>query len=145
MTLVLALRTLLAVHTFDVEIGASSLQASEHLAASLEKTHSVMIYFMSRTEEYSARTDQLKTNSTTRIYRNCGADCRMFMASLVRHLSQATPSNCLAGQESVLIEMGAEPPILYSHSGKLIEYEGACYVSKENVNRILKSPEFLFH
>lgn len=126
------------------QANASGKAAADHLASLLEDASTVSFYFVSRTGNYSLHGDQFKDESTTRIYRNCGNNCRSFMREIISHLEQATLAECSPGQQNVLIEVGREGSLLYSYSGRMIEVDGKCYFNDQGIGDTIKSPEFLF-
>ena len=119
--------------------------AAGRLANTLEKVNSVSFYFVSRTGNYSLREDKLKTESSIKIYRNCGNNCRRFMDEIISHLGRATLANCSTGQENILIDLGNSESIIYSHSGRMIEFEGKCYFNEKGIDSTIKSSKFLFN
>ncbi|MBS0194661.1 MAG: hypothetical protein JSR34_10470 [Proteobacteria bacterium] len=114
--------------------------AADHLAAAFNNTRSISFYFLSQTDDYSLSATQLKAASTIRIYRACGRDCENYMRDVVVHLKQAVPLKCRSGQQNVLIETGSGVKVLYSYSGRLIEFEGNCYFNQKSVDEILSRP-----
>ncbi|MBS0211589.1 MAG: hypothetical protein JSR26_00225 [Proteobacteria bacterium] len=118
--------------------------AADHLAAALQKVSYINFYFVSVTEDYALRGAQFKAASTTRIYRACGSNCSSYMAEVIAHLKQAVPAKCLPGQENVLIEIGNKMAVLYSYSGRMIQFEGRCYMNKAGINEVIEKPRFIF-
>ena len=119
--------------------------AASSLAEKLGKVSSVSFYFLSRTGEYDLKTDQFKAQSTIKIYRKCGNNCRQFMNDVVAHLRQARLTKCTSGQQNILIEAGKSAILLYSYSGRTIEFEGKCYFNRNGIDSTIKRTEFLFN
>lgn len=123
---------------------SDATDAASRLAAALQQVHSVSFYFVSRTGNYSLPAERLKASATVKVHRDCGNNCRKFMDAVISHLGQATLAKCLPGQQNALIEMEGEGAILYSYSGRMIEFEEKCYFNSRSINGTVKSTKFLF-
>ena len=119
--------------------------AASHLAATLEKVDSISFYFVSRTENYSFRGEKFKAESSIKIYRNCGNNCRRFMDEIVSHLKHSISANCSSGQQNIMIDLGRSGSIIYSYSGRMIEFDGRCYFNEKGIDSTIKSAKFLFN
>ena len=125
-------------------LGGDSGTAADRLATAIGKAHSVDFYFVSRTEEYVLRGQGFKAASSIRIHRECGANCKHFMDRVIVHLRQSAPTRCQPGQEDVLIEPDHGPSLLYSYSGRVIEFEGKCYLNRKGIQAVIQNADFLF-
>ena len=135
---------LLAGCTPAVQAGKDAQAAADHLAQALENTNSVSFYFVSRTGDYSLRGDEFKAESAIEVHRRCGADCKEFMRRVIRHLESGTLATCMPGQQNVLIEVGGAASLLYSYSGRMIEYSGKCYFNEKSIDSTIRSSSFIF-
>lgn len=125
--------------------GRGAQVSATQLAKILESVDHVSFYFLSRTERYSISESQLKDEASLKIYRRCGGNCANYMDAIVEHLSQSAPVKCIDGQQDVLIEIGDEATIMYSHSGRMAEFEGECYFNESGIRNTIKRQEFLFN
>ncbi|MGN7916891.1 hypothetical protein [Lysobacter sp. 22409] len=94
------------------QAGDAGRAASAELSKELRESSSVSVCYVSRTGEYSYTRDEIKEQSTLLIRRQCGGNCARLMGPVVQHLRDAVPSNCPAGQETVLIEIGGRSSIV---------------------------------
>lgn len=145
------LRTLILAFfvSYGLAFSAQSAVTGGHAAAvrlqgMLDTIDAVSFYFLTRTGEYSFDRKRFKKESTIRVYRSCGNNCRRFMREVITHLSGAAEAECLPGQQNVLIEVGDIEAILYSYSGRMIEFQGKCYFSEEGIDTTVRRTEFLF-
>ncbi|WP_282295026.1 hypothetical protein [Stenotrophomonas sp. PS02289] len=122
----------------------TSTEAAAALSTALKRADRLDIYFVSLTGEYSLQGQKLKDSSSIRIVRPCGANCEHLMRDVIAHLKAATPTPCAKGQENVLIEIGNEASILYSHGGRNISFEGSCYFNPTGVGTIIRRSDFIF-
>lgn len=114
------------------------------LGAIAGSVESVSFYMVASTGRYSLQGEAFKKASTLRVFRSCGGNCRMFLKPLLDHLSGATPGECPAGQENALVDIGGKATLVYSYSGKVIQVDGRCYLSKQSVGEILRRAGFFF-
>lgn len=122
----------------------SSQTAARHLEEELHKVSFIKFFFLSRTEKYSVKDNTFKEQSSLRIYRGCGNNCYMFMRSVISHLEKSTLSNCLPGQQNVLIEIGDKDRIIYSYFGHHIQYGGKCFHNAQSINGVIENSTFIF-
>ena len=128
----------------SAQAGSDVSAAANRLSSALDNAHAVNFYFVSQTEDHELRGEGFKTASSMKIYRACGGNCKRFMDRVIAHLKQALPVACRPGQEDVLIEPDSGRPLLYSYSGRVIEFEGKCYISKKSINSVIRNADFLF-
>lgn len=126
-----------------VEDGSSL--AARRLEDALRTEKSIAFYFVTRTGKYVLRGEDFKAASTTVINRRCGANCHGFMREVINHLRDSMEVACQSGQETTMIETGNGLVIIYSQSGRSIEFEERCYFNESGVNLIIKSPDFFFN
>lgn len=124
--------------------GGSSL-AARRLEDALRAEKSVEFYFVARTGDYVLRGEDFKAASTIVINRRCGANCHVFMREVISHLRDSMEVACQRGQETTMIETGNGLVIIYSQSGRSIEFEERCYFNESGVHLIVKSSDFLFN
>ena len=129
---------------------SASLDASEAqqsavalLESRLDKADHVEIFVLSRTGGYSYSNERLIEESGVKVYRKCGSNCRLFMKEVIEHFSSSVPAECIDGQQDVLIAIGSDDSLVYSHFGRFIRFDGACYFNEDGVRRILSSPDFI--
>lgn len=125
------------------QAGDAGRAASAELSKELRESSSVSIYYVSRTGKYSYTREEIKEQSTLLIRRQCGGNCARLMGPVVQHLRDAVPSNCPAGQQTVLIEMGGRSSIVYSHGGRSIQYRGKCYFGKTNIRQSIRKTKVI--
>lgn len=118
-------------------------EAAAQLSHELQRSSSVSIYYVSRTGEYSYSPQQIRDKSSLLIKRQCGSDCSRLMNPIVQHLQEAILSNCQTGQQSVLVEVDGQPSLVYSHSGRSVQYKGKCYFNKNNVRNSIKESDII--
>ncbi len=83
-------------------------------------------YTLTRTEDYDYGPAEFRKEATFHIYAYCGKGCAGYLNSFIDHLNAAHLSNCMKGQQNLLVEFG-DSEIFYSYSGRQILYEGKCY------------------
>lgn len=123
---------------------SSSRGASQKLNSSLHEIKHVEIYFLARTGTYSLSFDDFRRDATTRFYRKCGADCKNFMSAVVSHLEKSVAVVCRRGQQVALVDIGEKETLMYSYSGKIIEYDGQCYLNSVGIDKVIKTRHFMF-
>lgn len=128
-----------------VQADSGSQAAAFRLLEKIKKSDSVSFYFLSRTGDYSLNAEKFKDSASTKIHRKCAANCPQFMKAVVDHLKQAKSSNCVTGQQDLLVEVGGMASIFYSHSGRMIEFEGRCYFSQRGIGGLVKNSDFIFN
>lgn len=116
--------------------------AANRLSHALVDARFVELYFVSKTGGYDYSPVEIRRVASVRLRRECGRDCANLMAPVVSHLRNARGGGCQRGQQDVLIDLGDDAHILYSYSGRTIEYQGRCYFNPEGVRGILRSIEF---
>jgi hypothetical protein len=89
--------------------------------------------------------EQMRDAATTIIFRECGANCARWMRKVTEHLAQAFPTTCESGQENLLIEPSVGASIVYRQNGRLIEFDGNCFINPKSINRTIKDSAFLFN
>jgi len=119
--------------------------ASDVLAAQIDSVNYIEIFILSRTGDYSYANERIKKEAGTRILRKCGGNCQSFMRDVIKHLSDSVPAECVDGQQDVLIGIGADRSIVYSHSGRISRFERLCYFNERGIRSIITSPSFLFN
>lgn len=137
--------TIFAGCTSSARAERGARDPATELAKRLESVDHVSFYFLSRTERYSITESRLKEEANLKIYRRCGGNCASYMGAIVEHLSQSTSVKCLDGQQDVLVEIGDETTVVYSHSGRMARFEGECYFNESGIRNTIKRPEFLFN
>lgn len=144
-TLVVTLSLFIVTAEFS-KADTSAQVAGARLGDALEQVNFVKFYFVSRSGEYSFDKARVKSESTIRIYRSCGANCKNFMREVTAHLSTAREGKCLHGQQNLLIEVGSIETILYSYSGRMILFQGKCYFNNQRgIQKVIKNSDFLFN
>lgn len=118
--------------------------AAASLSAALDHVDRVAIHFVTRTGNYTLRGQAFKDAASLSITRRCGANCNQLMHEVVVHIQTATATTCTPGQENVLVEIGKETSLLYSHSGRNIEFEGKCYFNPTGIGTIVRQSDFIF-
>ena len=114
------------------------------LTTVLEKADYVSFYFLSRTGTYSLSESRFKKEAGIKIYRKCGSNCRSYMSDVIEHFENSVSAKCLPGQQDVLVELGGIETILYSHSGRMIEFDGKCFFNEKGIGHVIKRSNFLF-
>lgn len=116
------------------------------LTNELRNAREFWLYFVTRTEDYSLTIDQIKTQSSIRIYRRCGANCANTLNIVIQHLREAKPVTCLAGagMENVLLELSPGKHVVYSHAGRQVRVNGHCYLSGVSINKVLDQTGYIF-
>jgi hypothetical protein len=112
---------------------ASPKAAADIMSVSLASSEHFTFYFVSRTEDWVYDRAALKRESSIRFYRACGANCANTLGKVVDHLAHAKSTKCEPGQENVLLEIGSTDHVIYSNSGRMIHYRGACYYNPVGV------------
>lgn len=116
------------------------------LTDALHKSRNFWIYFITRTEDYSMTRDQIKAQSTIRIYRECGTNCANTLDVVVQQLRKAQPVICISGpgMENVLLELSSGKQVIYSHAGRQIKLNNNCYLSGASINKLLDRTDYIF-
>ena len=122
----------------------SPAEAADALVSILQRSKSVTFYFLSRSGHYDLLPDRFIRESTIRIERKCGNNCVSFMANVVAHLRESTASNCQVGQQAVMIEVDRGVVLIYSYSGRSIEYEGSCFFNPDGIASVIEKESFIF-
>ncbi len=131
--------TLMAIVLAD-----SSKDIVGHVQEALLHETTVSFYFVTRTEGRFTGSGQLKSASSISINRSCGRNCRAFMADVVMHLEESSPTKCSGGRENLLIEFG-DINLIYRESGRIVEVNGVCFFNEKSVIDIVRKDEFLFN
>ena len=113
-------------------------------ALTLEKTSTLDFYFVSQTGEYDFDEQDIISNSSIRVTRDCGNNCAMFMAPILEHLRNSVLTDCENGQQDILIRWGDNVSLVYSYSGRLIKFDQTCYFNENSIDEVLKRAEFFF-
>ena len=119
-------------------------EAALNFQQELEEVSEVRFFFLSRTGQYSVSSEQLIEESTVQILRRCGNNCVQFMKEIVDHLKASTLTNCELGQQNILIEWAEGASLVYSFSGRMIRFEGACYFNEHSIRSVIKGSGFIF-
>jgi len=124
------------VHDRDVVNLINELRSAKHF----------WLYFITRTEDYSLTSDQIKAQSSIRIYRECGANCANTLDVVVQHLREAKPIVCISGpgMENVLLELSSGEQVVYSHVGRQVKLNDHCYLSDSSINKVLDRTDYIF-
>lgn len=113
-------------------------QAAETLSLKLKEVNHVWFYFVARTEKYSYSDERIRKDSSVRLYRACGGNCRNVLAVVIDHMKASRSVKCLPGQQDVLIDIGDKDSVVYSHSGRIIRFEGKCYFNDKSIQGIVR-------
>ncbi|MBB4131838.1 hypothetical protein [Xanthomonas sp. 3075] len=121
-------------------------QDAVSLTKELRNSRHFWLYFVTRTEDYSLTNDQIKVQSTIRIYRVCGANCANTLDLVVQHLRNAQPIACIPGpgMENVLLELSSGEHVVYSHAGLQLKLNNHCYLSSISINKVLDQTNYIF-
>lgn len=124
------------VHGQDIISLENDLRSARHF----------WLYFVTRTEDYSLTSDQIKAQSTIRIYRECGANCANTLDVVVQHLREAQPVICISGpgMENALLELSSGEHVVYSHAGRQVKLNDHCYLSNISINKVLDQTGYIF-
>ena len=139
-----------ALSIFPTACSASPAEVHDRdvvdLIKKLRDTRHFWLYFITRTEDYSLTNDQVKAQSSVRIYRECGANCANTLDAVVQHLREAQPIVCISGpgMENVLLELSSGEQIVYSHAGRQVKFKGHCYLSSVSINKVLDQTNYIF-
>ena len=117
--------------------------AADAIEQQLRSSSSVSFYFVSRTENYDYDARKLQSEASVRVRRSCGANCHNFMEPVLASLRASKTSDCLPGQQDLLITFG-KSQLIYSYSGRHVMYEEQCYFNPASVHQFLKSDGFFF-
>jgi hypothetical protein len=116
---------------------------ADALSSAIGRASSVSIYMISRTEQYDYDVGRLRSEASVVMVRRCGGDCAHLFAPIVKHLRDAVEVRCSKGQQDVLIEAGMVQ-LIYSHSGRSIEFSGRCYFNGRSVKDVIKSIDLIY-
>lgn len=129
--------------TAAAKVGAK--EAAIHLEKALESADHVKLYFVAVTERYSLGVDEIKSKSSVRIYRACGANCALVLRPIVYHLKNSTPAVCRSGQQNLLVGIGGIDRVIYSYSGRMIYFDGRCFFNRNSINNLIELNSFIFN
>lgn len=132
------------VHSNTLYADAFAQRATVQFSSDLGAVNSVVVYFLSRTENYDLGKKEFKEKSTIRIFRKCGSNCSQFMKLFVDHLKDSKHVRCRSGQQNILLEFGKDGSVYYSYSGRVIEFRGECYVNARSLNESVRKAGFPF-
>jgi hypothetical protein len=126
-----------------VGCAAHAGSAADAIEQQLRSSSSVSFYFVSRTEDYDYDARKIQSEASVQVRRSCGANCHHFMEPVLASLRASKASNCLPGQQDLLIKFG-KSQLIYSYSGRQVMYEEQCYFNPASVHHLLKSDGFFF-
>jgi hypothetical protein len=109
-----------------LDLSSASTAPKQLLKTELEGSESVDFYTLTRTEDYDFGPAEFRKEATFHIYAYCGKGCAGYLNSFTDHLNAAHLSNCMKGQQNLLVEFG-DSEIFYSYSGRQALYKGNCY------------------
>jgi hypothetical protein len=119
-------------------------QAPDAVKTSLSQAKEVSIFVLSLSGKYDYDSAKIKENSDIFIRRRCGANCAYTFRPIIEHLAKSKPSNCLSGQQNLLIQIGDGEEIIYSQSGRMIMLGKKCYYNKNSINGLIRQPSLIF-
>ena len=117
----------------------------DQLTTKFSRSKSISFYFVNRTGKYALTETTLKEKATLTITRSCGNNCASFMAPITNLISKSSRVDCQPGQENVLITSDDDSNLLFSFSGRVLRYNGKCYLNSKGVNAIIQADGFLFN
>lgn len=118
--------------------GDGVLAAAHEVESALRSAEYLEGYFVNRTGTYSYSKEEIVKRASIRIYRACGANCANFARALLENMEKSAPTKCLDGQENVLIDIGGKLSLLYRQRGRLVEFEGKCFVNRQSINHLIE-------
>lgn len=133
--------------TLPVAAGADDepAKAATDLLEKIRRSDHFTLYIVTRTEKYSLSVDEIKSSSSIKIDRKCGANCTNVMSQVISHLKHSTQTQCQNDQQNILIEIGDIGEITYSHSGRMINFDGRCFFNKKSINNVIENSNFIFN
>lgn len=115
------------------------------LTLAISQARSVSFYYVNRTGNYDYSEKELMAQSTLRVFRDCGGNCKNFMSKVINHFKDSKKTTCLDGQQNLLIQLNGTEPIIYSYTGRMIKFNGKCYFNKTSVETITTESDFIFN
>lgn len=109
-----------------LDLSSPSTAPKKLLKIELERSEGMEFYTLTRAEDYDYGPAEFRKEATFRIYAYCGKGCAGYLNSFIDHLNAAHLSNCMKGQQNLLVELSGSE-VFYSYSGRQILYKGRCY------------------
>ena len=119
-------------------------QKGQELASSLRDVQAVQFYFFSRTGDWSYTVDEIINRASIKVNRKCGANCHNFMEPVVAHLRDARAIDCMSGQQDALIRGKTGHDLIYSYSGRHIQYGNQCFFNDTGIMKVVAGTSMLF-
>lgn len=144
--LIVSLISILLITTCSTKVSHAQEEseiAAGHLTELLSNASNVSLFFVSRTGSYDFSTEDIKKHSSVTNHRKCEESCSDVLSSVVIHLRDAKPAECVPGQQNILLKIDNDAQITYSYSGRMIEFNGRCFYNEIKLRDLLRSDNLI--